>query len=240
MSCTDVERDKYFDDMIKDNNKLELVTKAKARFIRCQTKFKYIDEGADGFDFDTIAIYSKLTYLPKENSMIGRCSSVTYGCYECKCVHNIPCVSSELLINELNNIVKTTILDNHVKKCLKGLVKIGMYKKIINSDAGTLFIEILSQPSYIYITKKERKAIHNHLIEVAKSIHDPKYIIFSSDYLRELQKKISEIEGYAIGRACTLFVNKNEIENIKAKIDQIDELCSDWFEYSTSLSLERC
>ena len=104
MDCTNTERDLFFDDLSKENDTAE---KAKERFIKFQNH-RYHGEK---YDFDTIAIDSNLSYMSSGEDMIDKFDSINYGCNKCKCLHYVPMVSSDLLIEELRTITNKPIIN---------------------------------------------------------------------------------------------------------------------------------
>ena len=233
--CTIEDLDEFFKCMIEDNPDKG----QKVRDIFMRNKERWYPDG--NYDFDDIAIRCKLAmYHSYDNdaSMLGKFGRVDYGCSECKCAQQVPIVSSEHLINEIHFALARPIVSSYTRKGLLGMLKIGIYQKIINEHIGYKYINILKQPPYIHLSKQTRSDLMPYLDKIAKQLHDPRYIV-TSKYINNLCKKIPAIKewsrGYESASVWTLHIdtNVNSIEEVEKSIDEIEELSADWFSYKT-------
>jgi len=179
-----------------------------------------------GYSVDHII---RLIQNKNHSPMIRKFSNQEFGCSECRCVHNIPYVSSGILIVELKPSYHK-FLDNNLRRGLVGMLRVGEYKKIIPSEVVKKWTKILQQPSYKYIPMKKRQEIHNYLIEVAKKCDDPRYIL-TNEYIKSLKERIDGIEGSSCGHDFTFFVKVGCMDQVIKEINNIKEIKLEWFQF---------
>lgn len=225
MDCTNTERDLFFDDLLKEN---DTAVKAKERFVKYQNH-RYLGEK---YDFDAIAVDSNLSYMSSGEDMIDKFDIVNYGCNKCKCLHYVPMVSSDLLIEELRKITNKTIINRFIRKKLVRMVMTGIHQEIIPVDYGNDMIDLLKKPSYNYIDRFTMIKLFSYLSDVAKECYNPKYVMESRSDLNKLIKHIPTIKEWSMGYdGVTIYAEDEHLEDIKKLIDMKDGWSSEWFKY---------
>ena len=184
-------------------------------------------------EFNKLCPEYSLDYIIKRRNklpMIMKFSGQEFGCSECRCVHKIPYVSSEMLTIELKILTNHKFLDSNTRRGLIGMLRVGEYKKIIPIEVVKKWTKILQVPSYKYIPMKKRQEIHNYLIEVAKKCDDPRYIL-TNEYIKSLRERIDGIEGTSCGHDFTFFVKVGCMDQVIKEINKIKEIKLEWFQF---------